>query len=520
MAFNKPTKKEKDFKMIAFLQTQYLKLGSLLLLTILIQPLYVNAAEEKKDEPKEIPKAEVFTTKHQIKIDGKTIKYTATAGTLMMKNDKDEPAALFGFTAYVKNDSSTERPVLFAYNGGPGSASMWLHMGILGPKRTVVKDADFSPNGPFKSISNNYSILDKADLVMIDPVGTGYSRPVGESKGEEFWGVDQDIKSVSEFIVQYTTEYGRWNSPKYLLGESYGGIRSGGVAYHLLSRHAMALNGVILVSPFMDYVAGASGLNVDLPHVLAFSTFAATAWYHNKIKNKPASLKDFVKQAEEFALSDYASALAQGNRLSSEDRNKVLAGMQKFTGISADYWGRANLRMDEGQFSKELLRDRNLNSGRIDSRFKGESINLIGESLSYDPFFPSVGPAFVATFNDYYRNELQVKSDRKYVTSAGLWNKWDDSHELPNGYKAPWANTAVDLSYAMRQNPNMKVLVQQGYYDLATPYGATRYFIDHLDISKKLQKNLSLKMYEAGHMMYLHKESMILFKKDLAEFID
>lgn len=491
------------------------------LLAGIIQSSELNAAEKSKDDVKPIPKAEVFTTDHQIKIDKKTIKYTATAGTLLMKNEEGEPAALFGYTAYVKRGGDkAKRPIMFAYNGGPGSASIWLHMGILGPQRTIVTDADFTPNGPFKRVENNFSILDKADLVMIDPVGTGYSKPIGEGEGEDFWGVDQDIKSVSEFIVQYTTENGRWSSPKYLLGESYGGIRSGGVAFHLLTNHSLALNGVILVSPFMDYVAGAMGVNVDLPHVLSFSTYAATAWYHDKIQNKPASLTEFINQAEHFALNDYASALAKGNRLSSGDRKAVLKGIQKFTGISADYWDKANLRMHEGQFSKQLLRDRKQNSGRIDSRFKGESVNLIGENMSYDPFFPSVGPAFVATFNDYYMNVLKVKSDQKYVTSGGLWNKWDHSHTLPSGDKVPWANTGVDLAFTMRMNPNMKVLVQQGYFDLATPYGATQYFIDHMDISEKLQKNISLKLYEAGHMMYIHKESMVLFKKDLSEFID
>jgi carboxypeptidase C (cathepsin A) len=497
--------------------------GGLMMLALVSYPMasYATEKEESEGDTKDIPKAQVFNTSHQLKIGGNTIKYTATAGTMLMKNDKDEPSALFGYTAYVKSDGNQgNRPILFAYNGGPGSASIWLHMGILGPQRTVVTDADFSPNGPFKRVENKLSILDKADLVMIDPVGTGYSRPVGKSTGEDFWGVDQDIKSVSEFIVQYTTEYGRWQSPKYILGESYGGIRSGGVAYELLNKHNMALNGVILVSPFMDYAAGAMGLNIDLPYVLGFSTYAATAWYHNTIENKPANLAEFVASAEAFALNDYASALAKGNRLAADERQKVLQGMEKYTGIKAEYWDRANMRMHEGQFSKELLRDRGQNSGRIDSRFTGESINLIGENLSYDPFFPSVGPAFVATFNDYYRNELKVNMEQKYIVSGGLWNKWDDRHQLPNGQKSPWANTGVDLSYAMRQNPNMKVLVQQGYYDLATPYGATMYFIDHMDISEKLQKNISLKLYEAGHMMYVHEESMMRFKQDLAAFIE
>jgi len=391
-------------------------------------------------------------------------------------------------------------------------------MGILGPQRTVVVDADFSPNGPFKRVPNKFSILDKADLVMIDPVGTGFSRPIGAGKGKDFWGVDH-IKSVSEFIVQYTTENARWSSPKYILGESYGGMRSGGVAYQLLTKHSLALNGVILVSPFMDYVAGYIGINNDLPHVLFFSTFAATAWYHNKIENKPEDLMQFLTDAENFANNIYAPALLKGNKLTPANKKQVLDGLQKFTGISSAYWERANMRIDEFQFSKELLRDRDENSGRIDSRFKGESINLIGERLTYDPFFPSVGPAFVATFNDYYANVLNVKTDVKYVPSTDLWKNWDETHNLPGYGKVASANTGVDLSHAMKQNPGMRVLVQQGYYDLATPYGATKHFIDHLDISDELRKNINVEYYQAGHMMYIHKPSMSKFKNDLDKFI-
>ena len=491
-------------------------------LFLLSVPNTLLASEKDKEASKTPdPKAEVFTTQHQIKVAGKTIKYTATAGTLEMKNEKGQATALFGFTAYVKNGGDkSKRPILYAYNGGPGSASIWLHMGILGPQRSIISDADFTPNGPFKRVENKFSILDRADLVLIDPVGTGFSIPIGDGKGEDFWGVDQDIKSVSEFIVQYTSVYGRWASPKYLLGESYGGMRSGGVAYHLLSRHNFALNGVILVSPFMDFVAGAVGYDVNLPNVLYLSTYASTAWYHKALKDRPANLKAFLSDVEEFATNVYAPALAKGNRLDKAARNKVLVGLEKYTGVSAEYWDKANLRLNEGQFSKELLRDRKENSGRIDSRYKGESINLIGESLTYDPFFPAIGPAVVATFNDYYLNELKVKTDRKYVVSGSLWNKWDNSHRLPGGNVSPWANTGVDLSYAMRQNPNMKILVQQGYYDLATPYGATQYFIDQLDVSEKLLNNITLKMYEAGHMMYIHKPSMELFKKDLSDFIE
>lgn len=250
-----------------------------------------------KNEAVEIPQAKVSVTEHQAKVGGKTVKYTVTAGTMLMKNDEGEPHALFGYTAYVSDAADKRnRPLMFAYNGGPGSASLWLHMGVLGPQRAVVTDAGFSPNGPFKRVENEYSIIDEADLVMMDPVGTGFAKPVGDGKGEDFWGVDQDIKSVSEFIIQYVTENGRWASPKYVLGESYGGMRTGGISYYLLANHYLALNGVILVSPFMEMATGFAGLGIDLPHVMYIPTFAATARYHDALENKPANLEAFMDE--------------------------------------------------------------------------------------------------------------------------------------------------------------------------------------------------------------------------------
>ncbi|MFK8029014.1 MAG: S10 family peptidase [Gammaproteobacteria bacterium] len=464
-----------------------------------------------------------FESQGSVRIDGKSIDYTATAGTLVMKNDKDQAIAQFGYTAYVKNDTNkSNRPIMFAYNGGPGSASLWLHMGILGPKRVLVEDLSFNTSGPFKRGNNEYSILAQADLVMIDPVGTGFSRAVGETEGKEFWGVDQDIASVSDFIARYVTDNGRWQSAKYLLGESYGGIRSGGVAYYLMQRHSISLNGVILVSPYMSFVAGNSGIKIDLPQVNFFTTFAATAWYHKTIEDRPDDLQQFLRQAEAFAVDEYAPLLHKGSRATDRERKRVLAGMERFTGISADYWDKANLRIDEGRFAKELLRERGQVVGRIDSRFTGHSISGIAESMNYDPFFPAVGPAFTATFNDYYREELGVKTDRKYVTSGGLWTKWDQAHSQPgaNDYgKLPIANTGVDLTHAMIQNPNMRVLVQQGYYDLATPYGATDYFLDHMELPEELRGHITLEHYEAGHMMYLHPKSLKKFSRDLSEFV-
>jgi carboxypeptidase C (cathepsin A) len=480
------------------------------------------ADEKSPSEEKPVPEAKVWTSKHKLNIGGQTLAYTATAGTMKMENEEGEPVALFGYTAYVADgvDAST-RPIMFAYNGGPGSASIWLHMGILGPRRAVATDATFSPPGPFRSVANEYSILDEVDLVMIDPVGTGFSKPIGKGKGEDFWGVDQDIKSVSEFIVKYTTENGRWASPKFILGESYGGMRTGGVAWHLLRKHNFALNGVVLVSPFMEMTAGFAGLGIDLPHVMFLPTYAATAWYHDALQNKPADLEAFMAEVEQFAYQEYAPALLLGTRLDGDRRKAILRKLSTYTGLSESYWDKADLRISEGQFTKELLREHEQTVGRVDSRFLGDGINQLGESAFYDPMSAAIGPPFLAAFMDYYRSELGVETSDNYVVSGRLFMKWDWSHEQPDlgGFKIPFPNTLVDLSMAMKLNPGMQVLIQQGYFDLATPHLATEYYIDHLDITPALRQNVSLELYEAGHMMYIHQPSMVKYKNDLARFV-
>lgn len=486
---------------------------------------HVHAAEadsEKENPAAEAPEGKVSITEHQAKIGGSNVKYTVTAGTMLMNNEEGEPHALFGYTAYVSDAADkTNRPLMFAYNGGPGSASIWLHMGVLGPQRAVVTDAGFSPNGPFKRVLNEYSIIDETDLVMIDPVGTGFAKPVGEGKGEDFWGVDQDIESVSKFIVQYVTDNGRWASPKYVLGESYGGMRTGGVSYYLLNNHKLALNGVILVSPFMEMATGFAGLGIDLPHVMFLPTFAATARYHDALENKPENLEAFIDEVENFALGEYAPALLMGQRLSNADRQNVLSKLSRYTGLSEEYWDRANLRIDEGRFTKELLRDKGETAGRVDSRFKGNSINRLGESAFYDPMMSAIGPSFLAAFMDYYRSDLKVEGASEYKVSGGFFMQWDWKHKQPDlkEFPLPFPNTSVDLALAMTQNPGMKVLVQQGYYDLATPHLATEYYLDHLNIADELRPNIKLEYYEAGHMMYLHPPSLVKYKKDLAGFI-
>jgi len=499
------------------------------LLAIFLPPAFAAdakpaAADKAAKDEKPVPEARTWVTQHKVRIGGTTVAYTATAGTMLMKNDEDEPVALFGFTSYVKDDGDPRtRPLVFAYNGGPGSASVWLHMGILGPKRTDLKDLDYNTRGPFRTVENEFSILDKADLVMIDPVGTGFARPVGKGEGKDFWGVDQDIESVSKFIVQYLDENNRWAAPKFILGESYGGVRTAGVTYKLLKKYNVALNGIILVSPYLDLNSHHARMKIDLPYVNFLSTYAATAWYHHALANRPAELQPFLREVEAFAENVYAPALYKGSRASAEERQAVLAGLERYTGVSADYWDKANLRMTEGQFLQELMRNRRQVVGRIDSRYVGDDLNALAESMNYDSYDAAIGPAIAATFNDYYRGELGVRFDRRYLMSAREapdW-AWDERHQQPNlGGKAPFPNTVVDLSQAMTLNPKMKVLVDSGYFDMACPYRTIEYAIDHLDIAPELRRNVTIEYYRAGHMMYVEPESMKKFKDTLAAFVE
>lgn len=469
-----------------------------------------------------VPEAKTFVTHHTMSLGGTSLAYTATAGTMSITNDQDEPIALFGYTAYTQDGADrTTRPIVFAYNGGPGSASAWLHMGILGPKRTRLDDLVSNTRGPFRTVQNEYTILDRADLVMIDPVGTGFSRVVGKGNGKDFWGVDQDARSVADFVVRFLNQSGRWSSPKYILGESYGGMRSGAVAHVLLDRHNVALNGIILVSPYMDFVSGNADLQIDVANVNFMTTYAATAWYHNVIPNRPTDLRAFLREAEGFAREVYAPVLFKGSGATPAERKTALDGLARYTGVSADYWDKANLRMDESRFLQELLRSRGLVVGRIDTRYTGANLSSTAESTRYDPYSAAVAPAIVATFNDYYRNELKVQFDREYVLSGSLWREWDQSHRQPDVERTvPVANAGVDLAHVMVMNPKMKVLVLQGYFDLACPYGTVEYFVDHLNVPADVRRNVAIEYYEAGHMMYVHPASMAKFKKDVATFVE
>lgn len=484
-------------------------------------------ADDKKEEaaPAEKPEARSSTTSHSVRIDGENVEYDATAGWLIMENDKGEATARFGYTAYTHPGAEpARRPIMFAFNGGPGSASIWLHMGILGPKRVVVTDEGFTAPPPSQRVANEYSIIDVTDLVMVDPVGTGYSKTVDKGEGKDFWGVDQDIESVGAFIKKYVTENGRWASPKYILGESYGGIRSAGLVWHLQNDHGMNFNGIAIVSPFLNMGSGIDGAQIDMPHVLYLSTLAATAWYHDAIadkpENKPEDLPAFLAEVDQFAYEEYAPALMKGYMIPDSEKRAVAEKLAAYTGTTADYWLKADLRVSHGQFLQELKRDERLIAGRIDSRFIGPAVNPLGESMDYDPFFPSVGPAFTAAFMDYMHNELEFGGDEEYVVSGGLFGQWDWGHKPPNsGFKVPWADLRPDLAMALTMNPGLHLLVQQGYYDLATPTLATKHDINHLDIPAEARERITMEFYEAGHMMYLHQESMEKFRDDLASFV-
>jgi len=475
------------------------------------------AAETKAEEPQ----AESNTTQHSVRIDGVTIRYSATAGLALIYNDDEKPIGTFGYTAYIKNgvDDPARRPIMFAYNGGPGSASIWLHMGVLGPRRVPVVDTKVTGPAPFGAVNNEFSILDVADLVMMDPVGTGYARPVGEGTGEDFWGVDPDIAAASQFIARFITDNDRWNSPKFVLGESYGGIRTGGVAYKLLTDHGMGLNGVILVSPFMDAAAARDRFAMDLPHALYLPTLAATAWYHNALNDRPDDLVEFVNEVEAFAVNEYAPALMKGNTLSTSERARLITKLSQYSGLSEEYWDHSNLRVSHFHFTQELLRDQDVTVGRIDSRFKGRSIDRVGATMQYDPFMSGVGPAFTAGFMHYYTNDLGFRKEREYVVSGGLFTDWDWLHTLPEGQETLITNTALDLATTMTLYPHMKVLVQQGYYDLATPFFVLDYVLNHMDLDEEQRARIEVAMYEAGHMMYVHPPSLEKYKQDLGRFV-
>ena len=482
------------------------------------------AATKADESPPPTPRAQ--PTQHQLRLDGQVLKYTATVGWLIMKDDKDKPIARFGYTAYTLDGTKdlSHRPVTFAFNGGPGSSSIWLHMGVLGPRRAVVNDGNYAPPPPAQLADNEYSIIDATDLVMIDPVGTGFSKALGDAKGKDFWGVDQDIKSVGAFIKRYVTENGRWGSPKYVLGESYGGVRGSGLAYYLQSSLGMNLNGLILVSPYFGIDSGNDGIGIDLPHVLYLSTFAATAWYYDAVGDKPASLEAYSAEVERFAYQEYAPALLKGYAIPAEEKQAIAVKLARYTGTTAEFWERADLRVSHIQFLQELLRKRGLIAGRIDARFSGPSLNPLNDEMDYDPFFPAVGPAYTSAFLDYLHSELKFDEADDYVVSGGLYKDWDWKHAQPgisssDSPVVPMTNALPDLAMALTMNPGLHLLVEQGRYDLATPAFALKYNLDHLRLTPEARQRIHVNYHDAGHMMYLNADAARHFRGNVVGFI-
>ncbi|MGB9429147.1 MAG: peptidase S10 [Gammaproteobacteria bacterium] len=472
------------------------------------------------------PKAEKSVTQGSVTVEGQRVDYDATAGTIILKNDDGKPTGSMFYVAYTKRGVKNEnqRPVTFFYNGGPGSSTVWLHMGAFGPHRVQTADHTHTPAAPYALVNNDYSLLDVTDEVFIDAMGTGYSRIIGKDKGgvgepKDFYGVDADMKSFAQFISRYLSENGRWNSPKYLFGESYGTPRSAALVNYLQQHDDMDLNGVILLSSILDFRTASFNAGNDLPFELFLPSYAAVAWYHHALPNQPAQLQPFLQQVQQFAMSDYARALDQGNALSDSQQDAIAEKLHEYTGLSAAYIEKANLRVTASEFEKQLLNDQDLTTGRLDARFTGPSMDPLSEVAYYDPQSAAISSAYVSAFNDYAHNTLKFGRDRHYIPET--YHKWDWTHENPETGQA-WPgtlNVAVDLSQAMKYNPDLQVLVNSGYFDLATPYYATDYTMDHLQLPKNLQGHVHMEYYDSGHMVYVHVPALKQLHDNTAQFI-
>ena len=448
-------------------------------------------------------------TRHVRDIGGQRVPYTVTAGTILLRDDKNKPEASVFYVAYTRDDVTdrARRPMFYSFNGGPGTASVWMHMGFTGPRKVVYDDEGMMPAPPFRLADNEHSILDVADIVYIDPVGTGFSRMAPGEDAHKFHGVMEDIRSVGEFIRLYTTRNSRWDSPKFLIGESYGTTRAAGLVNYLQDTHQMYFNGVILVSMTgLDFQSGSDfGFALSLPH------YTATAWYHKALpadlQAKP--LRAVLQESEQFALGAYLDALVKGDQLPKAERDSIAPQIARLAGLSKEYVLNSNLRIDRARFRKELLRSRGLTVGRLDSRYTGIDRDAAGATNEFDPAMEAWNGPFAAVINDYFRDELKWETDTKY-------NIWGDVQ--------PWrrdqrTNTGEMLRAAMTQNPYLRVLVLAAYYDGATDYFSAQYVMSHLDPSGAIKDRVSFAHYESGHMMYVRKPDLAKSKQDIAQFV-
>ena len=481
--------------------------------------------EAKPDVPP--PVDVIVQTNHVVVINGETIGYQATAGRLILKHEDEKlgekPKAAIFFVAYTRDrppggdetEYAATRPITFAFNGGPGSSSVWLHLGLLGPRRVVLEEDGRPLPPPYRLVDNAFSLLDKTDLVFIDPVTTGFSRAVPGEADKQFHGFKADIESVGDFIRLYISRNHRWASPRYLIGESYGTTRAAGLSGYLQDRHGLYLNGIMLVSVVLNFMTVRFAPGNDLPYLLFLPTYAATARYHGRLgPDVPADLPALLAEVEAFAMNEYALALLRGDALPAEERAALAARLARYTGLSADYIARSNLRIDIFRFVKELLRDRRRTVGRLDSRYVGIDRDAAGEQFEFDPSYALIQGPYTGLLNDYLRRELHFESDLPYEILSDRVQPWAfDEHQ--NTY----VNVGETLRQAMSMNPHLRVFVANGYYDLATPYLATRYTFDHLELDESLRGHVTTMHYEAGHMMYIHNPSLAQLRDDLAAFV-
>jgi carboxypeptidase C (cathepsin A) len=482
------------------------------------------AAEKGAAASSSEPTPARYDTHHSIKLGGQTLEYDARVGSIILRDDEEKPIGEMYYTAYTKSGvtDKSQRPVMFSYNGGPGSSSFWLHMGVMGPRRVSLSGTGHANPAPYKIVDNQYTLLDKTDIVMIDPIGTGFSHPLGDTPGKHFWGIDEDARSITQFISRYLSENDRWNSPKYLLGESYGTTRSA-VLSNMLQGANIDLNGVVLLSTVLDFRTILFLPGDDLPYVLNLPSYAAVAWYHKALPNQPPELNPFLSEVEHFAMNEYAGALLEGGALSATERSQVIDKLHEYTGLSKEYLDEANLRVNAPEFEKELLRSHKEILGRLDARFLGPSGDLLAQYPDQDPQSSAISAAYAGAWNTYLRTELGYTGNREYVASGNV-QPWDWSRMrggmFGGGLGTGAPNVEGDLAEAIRHNPKLQVLLLTGFYDLATPYFAARWTMDHLGLTPDLRKNIREVDFESGHMVYVNPEVLPEWKKTLDAFID
>jgi carboxypeptidase C (cathepsin A) len=484
-------------------------------------------------------------TQGSVLIGGRTIGYQAEAGVMVvhLKDPMDEeppppredhsgppppqpPEASMSYVAYFRGDKEDpHRPITFLFNGGPGSSTVWLHMGAFGPKRVVTADDTHSEAAPYRVVDNEYSLIEVSDLVFVDAPGTGFGHLRGADKEKAFYGVDQDAHAFANFIVEFLSRHRRWNSPKYLFGESYGTTRSAALSIILENEKSVDLNGIILLSQILNFDDSVDGPQynpgVDLPYVLALPTYTATAWYHRKLPNQPQALEPLLREVEQFTLTDYAQALAAGSTLSAERKSAVAAKLYAYTGLAPDYIERANLRVNGGEFEKTLLGSE-ITTGRLDTRFSGPTLDPMSKEAEYDPQSAAISSAYVSAFNDYVRGSLKFGEKMTYKAEVDIEKLWDYLHQPPGAtQKIPGpTNVMPDLAAAMKQNPKLKVQLNGGYYDLATPYFAAIFELRQLPLEAALQNNIEMHFYTSGHMVYAHEPDLKALHANVAAFIE